>query len=84
MKRINQTTLLFVISFSVAAILHGTMNATVTISIIPVSGGNDLLVGVPGLAGFIALTIVIAGIFAYDQFISKEKIMTEKIVKHLQ
>lgn len=65
-----------------AAILHGTMNATVTISIIPITGGNDLLVGVPGLAGFIALMIVIAGIFVYDRFISKENIMSEKIVKH--
>jgi len=65
-----------------AAILHGTMNATVTISIIPVSGGNDLLVGVPGLAGFIALMLVLTGIFVYDRFISKENIMSEKIVKH--
>lgn len=66
-----------------AAILHGTMNATVTISIIPISGGTDLLVGVPGLAGFIALMIIISGIFVYDRFISRENIMTEKIVKHL-
>jgi len=66
-----------------AAILHGTMNATVTISIIPISGGNDLLVGVPGLAGFIALILVLTGIFVYDRFISKENIMSEKIVKYL-
>ena len=62
-----------------AAILHGTMNATVTISIIPVTGGNDLLVGMTGLAGMIAMVILIACIFIYDQYISKDKILTNVI-----
>lgn len=62
-----------------AAILHGTMNATVTISILPISGGNDLLVGMTGLAGFIALFLVITGIFIYDRFISKDRILTNTI-----
>jgi uncharacterized protein len=64
-----------------AAILHGTMNATVTISIIPVTGGNDLLVGMTGLAGMISMLVVIAAIWIYDQYISKDKILTNMIMK---
>jgi len=64
-----------------AAILHGTMNATVTISILPISGGNDLLVGVPGLAGMIVLILTIILIFIFDQYFSKDKIMTNIINK---
>ncbi len=62
-----------------AAIIHGTMNATVTISIIPVTGGDDLLVGSTGLAGMIALVLVIACIFIFDRYISKEKLLSQKI-----
>jgi len=64
-----------------AAIAHGTMNATVTISIIPITGGNDLLVGMTGLAGMISMLVVIIGIWIYDQYISKDKILTSRILK---
>jgi membrane protease YdiL (CAAX protease family) len=66
-----------------AAILHGTMNATVTISILPVSGGNELLVGMTGLAGMIAMILVIIFIYIFDQYISKDKIMTNTIDKSI-
>ncbi len=66
-----------------AAIAHGTMNATAGISIMLIAGGNDLTVGIPGLAGFIAISIFIIVIFVYDQFISKDKIMTKKISNYL-
>jgi membrane protease YdiL (CAAX protease family) len=66
-----------------AAILHGTMNATVTISIIPVTGGNDLLVGMTGVAGMIAMLLVIAGIWFYDQYISRDKILTKIIYQSM-
>jgi len=65
-----------------AAIAHGTMNATATISIIPITGGNDLMVGLPGLAGMIALIIITLILFVYDRYISKENIMTQKIYFH--
>jgi membrane protease YdiL (CAAX protease family) len=66
-----------------AAILHGTMNATNGISIMLIEGGNDLTVGMPGLAGFIALIIAIAVLFVYDRYISKEKIFANKMSKFL-
>lgn len=59
-----------------AAVLHGTMNATATISIIPITGGSDLMTGMPGLAGMLAFLITGLVLFIYDQNISKEKIMT--------
>lgn len=62
-----------------AAILHGTMNATVTISIFPITGGNDLLTGMPGLSGMLGITLILGILFIYDQFISKDKIMTTVI-----
>jgi membrane protease YdiL (CAAX protease family) len=66
-----------------AAVLHGTMNATNGISIMLIEGGNDLTVGMPGLAGFIALIIAITVLFVYDRYISKEKILVNKMSKFL-
>ena len=64
-----------------AAILHGTTNATATISILPISGGNDLLTGATGLAGMIALLLVIVCLYLYDYKISKDRILTNTIEK---
>lgn len=66
-----------------AAILHGTMNATNGISIMLIDGGNDLTVGMPGVAGFIALILAIAVLFVYDRYISKEKIITTSMTEHI-
>jgi len=41
-----------------AAIIHGSLNATVGLAIMPIRGGNDLTIGVTGLSGFIILTII--------------------------
>ena len=62
-----------------AAIAHGTLNALAGFSIMLVSGGNDLTTGLPGLPGFIVLLIVNGAIFVYDSYISKGKIMTNKM-----
>jgi uncharacterized protein len=62
-----------------AAIMHGTLNGTAGIAIMLIEGGNDLTVGMTGLAGFISLTIFIAGLFLYDSYISKEKVMRHPI-----
>jgi len=66
-----------------AAIMHGTMNATAGISIMFLDGGNDLTVGITGLTGFIALTISLIVFFVYDYFISKDKILVNKISNYL-
>jgi len=66
-----------------SAIAHGTLNAVAGISIMTTSGGSDLTNGITGIAGFITLFIFILAIFAYDYFISKEKIMLNKISKFL-
>jgi membrane protease YdiL (CAAX protease family) len=41
-----------------AAIIHGSLNATVGLAIMPIRGGDDLTVGVTGLSGFIVLAII--------------------------
>jgi len=66
-----------------AAILHGTLNATAGLAIIKIDGGNDLITGVTGLAGFLALLITLMAIFIYDYSISKDKIFTKKICDSL-
>jgi membrane protease YdiL (CAAX protease family) len=58
-----------------AAIMHGTLNATAGLSIVFVKGGNDLTVGVVGLAGFIVLACVNTGLIVYDRFLTKKPIM---------
>ncbi len=55
-----------------AAIMHGTLNATGGISLMLLGGGSELLVGLTGLAGFIALSIITLIFFIYDKFISKD------------
>ncbi len=66
-----------------AAIMHGTLNATAGIAIMVIDGGNDLTVGITGLAGFISLVIVLFVLFICDHQVSKEKIMTNKISNYL-
>jgi membrane protease YdiL (CAAX protease family) len=66
-----------------AAIMHGTLNATVGIAIMVIKGGNDLTVGITGLAGFISLIVVLLLLYLYDNKLSKEKIMTNKISNYL-
>jgi membrane protease YdiL (CAAX protease family) len=58
-----------------AAIMHGTLNGTAGISILVVKGGNDLTVGIVGLAGFIVLAIINLGIFIYERFLAKEPLI---------
>ena len=62
-----------------AAIMHGTLNATAGIAIMIIDGGNDLTVGMTGLAGFIALSVVLVLLYLYDSFISREKILVSRL-----
>jgi len=48
-----------------AAVIHGSLNATAGLAIMVVEGGNDLLVGVTGLAGFIVLAAVNLLLYLY-------------------
>lgn len=66
-----------------AAILHGTMNATAAISIIGITGGNDLISGITGMPGFIALSVFLIILFIYDSYICKDKILTNRISKFI-
>ena len=66
-----------------AAIAHGTHNAIVGIAIMVIAGGNDLTTGTTGFPGFIALLIFNIVFFVYDYFISKEKIMINKISSYI-
>lgn len=62
-----------------ASIMHGTLNATGGLSILVLKGGNELLIGLTGLAGFIALIIITLAFFIYDKHISKEEVMLKDI-----
>ncbi len=62
-----------------AAIMHGTLNATFSIAFMTLDGGNELSIGMTGLAGFIALILVTAGFLVYDVYGSKEGIMLKEI-----
>ncbi len=47
------------------SIMHGTINALAGIAIAFVMGGNDLIVGIQGLSGFIVLAIVNIGLLKF-------------------
>jgi membrane protease YdiL (CAAX protease family) len=50
-----------------AAIIHGTLNGTAGIPLMVIVGGNDVTVGVTGLAGFLVLAAVNLAIFGYER-----------------
>ena len=66
-------------SVIVPAIMHGTMNGVVGISNMFVTPQNDLLIGGPGLAGFIVLLVIDLGLFLYDRFVSREDIFINSL-----
>lgn len=66
-------------SVIVPAIMHGTFNGVVGLSMILVTPANDLLYGAPGLAGLITLLLLDICLYLYDRFISKENIFSSSI-----
>jgi uncharacterized protein len=48
-----------------AAIFHGSINASTGLAIMLIQGGNDLTVGVMGIAGFFVLALINMGIYSY-------------------
>ena len=66
-------------SVIVPAIMHGTMNGVVGISNMFVTPQNDLLIGGPGLAGFIVLRFIDLGLFLYDRFVSRGNIFINSL-----
>ena len=50
-----------------AAIIHGSLNATAGLSLMVIKGGNDLTVGITGLAGFIVLVFVNIGLLLFGR-----------------
>ena len=63
----------------VPAVMHGTFNAVIGISNILVEPANDLLVGGPGLAGFIVLLLTNLCLFIYDHCCSREDIYLKEL-----
>jgi uncharacterized protein len=55
-----------------AAISHGTLNALPFLAVSVLKGGNDLISGVTGLAGLLAMVVTIAIIYTYDRFFANE------------
>jgi len=62
-----------------AAIFHGVNNAIGPITALYIVGGNDLINGLFGLAGFISLMLVNIAFYLYDRYITKENIFTKII-----
>lgn len=70
-------------SMVIAAIIHGTINAISGLVIYFVQGGNDFLNGMPGLAGFITMGIVILCLWIFDHYVSKEDIFAHTLDESL-
>ncbi len=67
-------------SVMAVSIMHGTINGTYGLSIIVVQGGNDLIIGLTGLAGFITLAFALILLYLYDKNFSKLQIMNSNII----
>jgi membrane protease YdiL (CAAX protease family) len=62
-----------------AAIFHGVLNAIAGISLLFLSGGNDLTNGMTGLAGFIVLLLANIAFYLFDKYIARDNIYTKEI-----
>ena len=51
-----------------AAILHGTQNGLSVLATMGLEGGNDLLIGGCGLAGFLVLVAANLGLVVFDRW----------------
>jgi len=71
-------------SMIVAAIMHGTFNAVAGVNIFFISGGNDFLNGIQGLAGFIIMAVTIVCIYIYDTYISRERLCSNTLKESLE
>ncbi len=58
-----------------AAILHGTLNGTFGLAVFLIRGGDDLTVGVTGLAGFVVLGLANIAFVVYDRVWAKERLI---------
>jgi hypothetical protein len=60
-----------------AAIIHGSMNASGGLAILLLRGGNDLTIGMTGLAGFIVVILTNIALIVYDLFLAENSIMKD-------
>jgi uncharacterized protein len=67
-----------------ASVMHGTLNGTAGLSIMMISGGNELTVGITGVAGFLSILLFTVLFYLYDSIISREKIMTGTVSRFLK
>jgi membrane protease YdiL (CAAX protease family) len=68
-----------------ASIFHGTINAVPGLALMLISGGDDLTVGITGLAGFIVLVVANLLLFIFDRFITPEPVnMMLKNIENIQ
>jgi membrane protease YdiL (CAAX protease family) len=67
-----------------AAIFHGTLNAISGIGTLYLVGGNDIINGVTGISGFLALVLVNLSFFLYDKYVTKENIFTKRVGEYLK
>ena len=61
-----------------AAIMHGTINSSAGYSILYLKGGNDLVIGMTGVSGFIVLIFFNIILIFYDKYIEKDKIIFKR------
>ena len=68
-------------SVIVAAIMHGTCNgvAGLTMIFLSLDKYNDLIDGACGLAGILAMLVVVVALFLFDRYVTKERIFTSPL-----
>lgn len=66
-----------------AAIIHGTFNALSGLTVIWFPMGSATTTAMTGLAGFAAMAIIVAALWLYDRYISRERIFSATIEESL-
>ena len=63
-----------------ASIMHGVLNGAAGFPLIYIIGGDDIINGVTGFSGFIALLIFILGLIIFDLRLSNNPITNKRII----
>lgn len=66
-------------SVILVAMMHGTIDGISGLVLLMTDGGSDLTNGVTGLGGILTTSIVLIGVYVYDTYVSKERIMSSPI-----
>ncbi len=64
-----------------SSVFNGTINAVPLLAVLLITGGNDLTIGITGLAGLIVFAVADICLFIFDRYLTKEPV--DQLIKNI-